>query len=205
MKKALVLKQEWNGRSVGEILMIDYVEVINKQRLLHNGVCEALDIPEALENNLQNELSAVLIEEVVAVAYAAEYWTDNNGGQVWNVNDIPTLVDANDVAYLDPDWVHVEEVLEVVGVPAHYEIQDNVIKRRNNILAQLRGKRAPLLIEADVEINKIIDANGDHSAWSLYRQELRDIPSLYIKVNGDPKVSVDSLDVENFVFPTKPV
>lgn len=205
MKKALVLKQEWNGRSVGEILMIGDAEDINKQRLLHNGVCEALEISEELENNSQDELSVVLIEEVIAVAPVAEYWTDNNGGQVWDADDIPTLVDENDEAYLDPDWVHVAEVLEVIGVPAYNEIQDNSIPRRNNILSQLRGKRTPLLMEADIEINKIIDANGDHSAWSTYRQELRDIPSLYVKVDGDPKVSVDSLDVENFVFPTKPV
>ena len=41
--------------------------------------------------------------------------------------------------------------------------------------ARLREKRKPLLEEADWQINKIVDAGGNPSAWRTYRQALRDI------------------------------
>ena len=51
--------------------------------------------------------------------------------------------------------------------------------------AQFRAERNQLLIEADIEINKLEDLNKDSSSWRVYRQALRD-------------------STENWVLPTKP-
>lgn len=40
--------------------------------------------------------------------------------------------------------------------------------------AQFRVERNQLLIEADIEINKLDDLGKDSSAWRSYRQDLRD-------------------------------
>ena len=51
--------------------------------------------------------------------------------------------------------------------------------------AQFRAERNQLLIEADIEINKLDDLGKDSSAWRAYRQALRD-------------------STESWVLPTKP-
>lgn len=51
--------------------------------------------------------------------------------------------------------------------------------------AQFRAERNQLLIEADIEINKLDDLGKDSYAWRYYRQALRD-------------------STENWVLPTKP-
>ncbi len=40
--------------------------------------------------------------------------------------------------------------------------------------AQFRTERDKLLIEADIEINKLVDLELDPTEWRKYRQELRD-------------------------------
>lgn len=95
----------------------------------------------------------------------------------------------------------------VEAVPAHYIIQKKStadVDRRNEVLDKLRKARVPLLAEADIQINKLFDTDADTTAWKGYRQALRDVPGTYIKVDGDPKVSVDTIDIDNFVWPTKP-
>lgn len=51
--------------------------------------------------------------------------------------------------------------------------------------AQFRAERNQLLLEADIEINKLDDLNMDSSSWRAYRQALRD-------------------STESWVLPTKP-
>lgn len=40
--------------------------------------------------------------------------------------------------------------------------------------AQFRAERDKLLAEADIEINKLVDAGIDSTEWRVYRQALRD-------------------------------
>jgi hypothetical protein len=98
----------------------------------------------------------------------------------------------------DDSWTHVAAVEE------HWEIVDNPVPRRNDVLNQLRSRREPLLKDADNEVNKLEDNAQDASAMRAYRQALRDVTNDYIKVDGDPKVAVDSIDLENFAWPAKP-
>lgn len=111
------------------------------------------------------------------------------------------------------DITHLEIQEELQGLDLKFlECVDGVIQkkstadidRRNEILQKLREVRQPLLDKADIEINKLLDTDGDLTEWKAYRQALRDVPAAHIKVNGDPKVSVDTIDIDNFVWPTKP-
>lgn len=76
--------------------------------------------------------------------------------------------------------------------------------QRESKLSKLRDKRNSLLTEADHEVNKKEDASEDASALRAYRQSLRDVTDAYKDENGDASSAVDALDVDSFVFPTKP-
>ena len=52
------------------------------------------------------------------------------------------------------------------------EFTDEEIQEQEQ--AQFRAERNQLLIEADIEINKLDDLNKDASSWRVYRQALRD-------------------------------
>ena len=83
---------------------------------------------------------------------------------------------------------------------------DNALKtqaQRDQKLQDLRDAREPLLLEADIEINKLIDSSGDYSAWSTYRQALRDITNTY-KTDGVANSSCDDLIISGFSWPSKP-
>lgn len=127
---------------------------------------------------------------------------------------VPEDLKDMDIKFLE--CVDVDEVAEeldedgnvvVEFVAAHRVIQKKSTAdkdRRVETLDKLRQLRDPMLSEADIEINKRFDADEDISAWKTYRQALRDVTSTYIKTDGDPKVSVDNIDLETFVWPTKP-
>ena len=42
------------------------------------------------------------------------------------------------------------------------------------VQAQFRAERNKLLVEADIEINKLVDLGLNPTEWRVYRQELRD-------------------------------
>lgn len=76
------------------------------------------------------------------------------------------IIDGKNISFEKVDWRTAEEIQE----------QEQ---------AQFRAERNQLLIEADIEINKLEDLNMDSSSWRVYRQELRD-------------------STESWVLPTKP-
>jgi len=69
-------------------------------------------------------------------------------------------------------------------------------------MGKLLGERAFLLYEADVEINKKVDAGQDASAWRTYRQALRDVTEPYKNEDGSLKEIVDNLEILD--YPAKP-
>lgn len=136
--------------------------------------------------------------EVPAVDYVAP---------VAEVLAVPEVLADDGVTVTTPAVDYVAPVDEVLAVDRHFVIQKKAtgdVDRRNAILDKLRALRAPLLVEADIEINKLLDINADATAMRTYRQALRDIPGTYIKVNGDPKVATDTIDLKNFIWPVKP-
>ena len=49
--------------------------------------------------------------------------------------------------------------------------------------AQFRTERDKLLVEADIEINKLVDLGLDSTEWRKYRQELRDSTLTWVLPN----------------------
>lgn len=76
------------------------------------------------------------------------------------------IIDGENISFDKVDWRTAEEIQE----------QDQ---------SSFRAERNRLLIEADIEINKLEDLSMDSSSWRAYRQALRD-------------------STESWVLPTKP-
>lgn len=152
-------------------------------------------------------LEAELVPEIEGVDEVLEHWTD--GESVFHdANDIPTLIDEEtDEAYLDPSFIHVPAADAIIHVPKYHKVRkalsaDQDLRQiKMNKLSELRK---PLLEEADIEINKLEDSSGDSSSWRDYRQALRDVTEVHKKSNKKWKVSVDSLDIDAFIWPEKP-
>lgn len=108
------------------------------------------------------------------------------------IGEVPSEIDGADCKFL-------KETDGEISVDSDAK----VASARGIILQALRDARAPLIADADIEINKLIDASGDYSALSTYRQALRDVTDFY-KTNDVPNAECDSLVVAEFVWPVKP-
>lgn len=140
---------------------------------------------------------------------------DNKGNlfRAQIIHSVPegfTVVDAvcpDSLKDVDINLLEVYTVQETSSKPAYQSLRKKTtadIILRNKKLDKLRELRKPLLIQVDIEINILEDQGLDSTAMREYRQALRDITKQYVKVNGDPKVSVDSIDLANYSWPTKP-
>ena len=65
------------------------------------------------------------------------------------------IIDGENISFEKVDWRTAEEIEQ--------EAQ-----------AQFRTERDKLLVEADIEINKLVDLGLDSTEWRVYRQALRD-------------------------------
>lgn len=65
------------------------------------------------------------------------------------------IINGKDISFDNVDWRTEKEIEETTQ-------------------AQFRAERDKLLAEADIEINKLVDAELDVTEWRVYRQALRD-------------------------------
>ena len=65
------------------------------------------------------------------------------------------IIDGENVSFEKVDWRTAEEIEQEAQV-------------------QFRTERDKLLVEADIEINKLVDLGLDATEWRVYRQALRD-------------------------------
>lgn len=173
---------------------------------------EEVEVPEELQSEELRFLEAVEVPAVEYVAPVEAVEAQEAQPEKWiKEGEEDSLVDPEDETWTYVPAVEaveaVDAVEEVLAVPAYYKVQKRSTAdrdRRNDVLNALRAARKPLLDQADIEINKIMDAGLDASVMRIYRQALRDVTSTYIKVDGDPKVAVDTIDLENFNWPQKP-
>lgn len=106
--KALVLKQDYNNKSTGDIFMI--VGDDWSGFLLSNGICESVTIPDGLDNHFL---------KVVEIAEVPDSWYKEGESDVF--------VDPE-----DETWTY------VAGTPAYKIIeQDTVSKNAGDVLASL--------------------------------------------------------------------
>lgn len=206
MKKALVWKEEYQGRAVNQIERIDAAEAIDSWSHHLKSKMEILEVPKDLEHLESYYLEAYTVEAVEAVEAQPEHWS-NGSEKVYSADDIPTLVDEEGNPQLDSSYKYVKAVEAVEGKESYILLRkkaDTDQRLREEKINQLRVKRQLLLNQADIEINKLVDDGEDASSWRAYRKQLRDVTEQYKKVDGDWKVAVDSLDVQSFEFPAKP-
>ena len=106
---------------------------------------------------------------------------------------------------MDEDCV---EPVEVDGVVSLQENADKVLAKRQSKaqsnLDAIRALRQPLLDSADHEINTMEDDLVDATSMRAYRKALRECTESLKKVDGEAKLSCESLVPSEFVFPTKP-
>jgi len=69
------------------------------------------------------DIKVVLIPEQVGIAGTADSWS-NSEDTFLNANDIPTIVDADGNASLDPSYIYTKGIEEVPTIAEHYEIQE---------------------------------------------------------------------------------
>ena len=206
MKKALVYDKDYLNNKVGDIFRIGEASEITsfKHWMVVDKILKIMDVDS--EEIPTKYLEVVEVPQVEGVAGTQEHWT-NGVDIVYDANDIPTLVDEEGQPYLDPEWIYVDAVEPIQGIPAHKKIAKKTNadqELRDAKMDKIKVLRQLLLEEADIKINILADSGLDSSVWRAYRQALRDVTEPYKKVDGNWRVSVDSLVVEQFQFPSKP-
>ena len=96
--------------------------------------------------------------------------------QGWYSDDIHSEIPTPNIEVTDEVWQ------EAININANcYENGKFIVKDFRTLeeieqeaQAQFRTERDKLLVEADIEINKLIDLGLDATEWRAYRQALRD-------------------------------
>lgn len=200
MKKALVWKEEYQGRVINQIERIASSEEIDSWSHHLRSKMIALEVPEELEHLESYYLEVYEVSAIEAVEAQPEHWS-NGSDKVYSADDIPTLVDEEGNPQLDSSYKYVKAVEAVEGKESYLSLRkkaDTDQRLREEKMNQLRAKRAELLSELDIKINIAEDNGEDTSALRQKRKELRDITEQFKKADGSWKVSVDSLDVKSF-------
>lgn len=200
MKKALVWKEDYQGKVANQIERIGEASEIDSWTHHLKSKMAVAEVPEELENLESFYLESYIVDAVEGVEAQLEHWS-NGSDKVYSADDIPTLVDEEGNPYLDPAYKHVAAVDAVEAKESYLSLRkkpeaDQMF--RENKINQLRAKRAKLLSELDIKINIAEDNSEDTSALRQKRKELRDITEQFKKTDGSWKVVVDSLDVNDF-------
>lgn len=200
MKKALVWKEDYQGKVANQIERIGEASEIDSWTHHLKSKMAVAEVPEELENLESFYLESYVVDAVEAIEAQPEHWS-NGSDKVYSADDIPTLVDEEGNPYLDPAYEHVDAVEAVEAKESYLSLRkkpeaDQML--RENKINQLRAKRAKLLSELDIKINIAEDNGEDTSVLRQKRKELRDITEQFKKVDGSWKVAVDSLDVNAF-------
>ena len=200
MKKALVWKEDYQGRVAGQIERIGEASEIDGWTHHLRKRMSIAEVPVELENFKSFYLESYTVDAVDAIEAQPECWS-NGSDKVYSADDIPTLVDEEGNPYLDPSYEYVEAVEAVEAKESYLSLRkkseaDQML--RENKINELRAKRAVLLSELDIKINIAEDNNEDTSVFREKRKELRDITEQFKKADGSWEETVDSLDVESF-------
>ena len=103
----------------------------------------------------------------------------------WYSDDIHSKIPTPNIEVTDEVWQ------EALRINANcYENGEFIVKDFRTLeeieqgaQAQFRANRDKLLVEADIEINKLVDLGLDLTEWRVYRQALRDSTSTWVLPN----------------------
>ena len=94
----------------------------------------------------------------------------------WYSDDIHSEIPTPNIEVTDEVW---QEALNINA--NYYENGKFIVKDfrtpeeiKQEVQAQFRAERNKLLVEADIEINKLVDLGLNTTEWRVYRQDLRD-------------------------------
>lgn len=135
------------------------------------------------------------------------YIIDGNDEYVLDIDgNAQLLLDGNGDPMFEDIIVEVKKVAILEESGNTSKIANELTSLRGRKLRSIREFRAPLIAEADIEINKIDDLSGDSSAWRAYRQALRVLTDSFKDGAGDATSAVDAVsDVGTDVsWPVKP-
>ena len=100
----------------------------------------------------------------------------------WYSDDIHSEIPTPNIEVTDEVW---QEALNINA--NYYENGKFIVKDfrtpeeiEQEVQAQFRAERNKLLVEADIEINKLVDLGLNTTEWRVYRQELRDSTSTWV-------------------------
>lgn len=200
MKKALVWKEDYQGKVANQIERIGEASEIDSWTHHLKSKMLVIEVPQELEHLESFYLESYAVDAVEAVEAQPEHWS-NGSDKIYSADDIPTLVDEEGNPYLDPAYKYVAAVEAVEAKDSYMSLRkkpeaDQMLREKK--INQLRAKRAVLLSELDIKINIAEDNGEDTLALRQKRKELRDITEQFKKFDGNWKVAVDSLDVESF-------
>jgi hypothetical protein len=101
-----------------------------------------------------------------------------------------TVAEINEVGLTEG-----QGIIEGDYQPNEYRIVDGeAVVRTDNVLEILRNKRNELLKESDwTQVNDCPLSDSKKQEWATYRQELRDLPSLYQSANNIADVIFPSI------------
>jgi len=120
--KALVFKEDYKHYKKDEILRIGSPrDIDNWTHHMKSKLC-IICLPEDLEGEDQSSLEVVYISETPEVLEIPERWT-NGTDTVYNVNDIPTLIDEDEKPYIDPSYTYKKGSPGTPFVAAHKTIK----------------------------------------------------------------------------------
>ena len=100
----------------------------------------------------------------------------------WYTKEIHSKIPTPNIEVTDEVWQ------EALNINANcYENGKFIVKDfrtpeeiEQEVQAQFRAERNKLLVEADIEINKLVDLGLNTTEWRVYRQELRDSTSTWV-------------------------
>ena len=124
-KKALVWKEDYKHYSKYQIERIGESEVICSLKSNLYSMMHKVDVSTQLEDFDIADLKCVMMPKVAGTEELPEHWSDGSSN-VYDINDIPTLINEDGNPYIDPSWYKVAATLETEEVPAYLKIVKRV-------------------------------------------------------------------------------
>ena len=94
----------------------------------------------------------------------------------WYDSDIHSEIPTPNIEVTDEVWQEALSINANCYENGEFTVKDfrTLEEIEQEVQAQFRAERDKLLVEADIEINKLVDTELDSTEWRVYRQALRD-------------------------------
>lgn len=125
--------------------------VLNSKAVLPNGYEDITDLitnPEKLDEVAIEYLTTQIVPATEEIPYVADSWT-NGSNTVYDANDIPTILDEDGEAILDPSYVKVDGTDYAPAQPQKYKLV-----KKNGADAEIAQVQVEKVIRAAIEFGQ---------------------------------------------------